>query len=92
MGHGEGFCRQRREAHVVAPVGEQFPLCAIDAPGVVGEDGLQGVGHALVGGAQGRQSRGRAGRICGSLVVVVMEDLRQVDFVLISASKSCAIT
>ena len=55
-GDGEGFRRQGREAYLVAPVGEQFPLCAIDAPGVVGEDGLQGGGDALIGGAQGRQS------------------------------------
>ena len=51
-GHGEGLGRQGREAHLVAPAGEQFPLCAIDAPGVVGQDRLQGVGHALVSGPQ----------------------------------------
>ena len=42
-------------AHVGARASEDAPLDAVDALGVVGEDGLQGVGHALVGGAQGRQ-------------------------------------
>ena len=56
-GHGEGLRRQGAEAHRVAPAGEYAPLGAVDAAGVVGEDGLQGVGHALVGGAQGRRQR-----------------------------------
>ena len=60
-GHGERFRRQGRETHRVAPFVEQPPLGGVDAPGVVGEDGLQGIGHALVGGAQGRRSGGRAG-------------------------------
>ena len=63
-GDGEGFRRQGREVHIATPVGEQFPLCAIDAPGVDGEDRLQGGGDALVGGAQGRQGRGWAGDDC----------------------------
>ena len=40
--------------------GEDAPLGAVDPAGVVGEDELQGVGHALVGGAQGRQGHGLA--------------------------------
>ena len=54
-GHGEGLRRQGAEAHLVAPAVEKLPLGLIDALGVVGEDGLQGFGHALVGGAQSRQ-------------------------------------
>ena len=54
-GHGEGFRRQGMQAHLGAPFVEKLPLGLIDAPGVVGEDGLQGVGHAPVGGAQRRQ-------------------------------------
>ena len=50
-----GFRRQGAETHVATPVVENLPLSLIDAAGVVGEDGLQGVGHALVGGPQGRQ-------------------------------------
>ena len=53
-GDGEGLRRQGWEAHRVAPVFKDAPLGGVDAPGVVGEDRLQGVGHALVGGAQGR--------------------------------------
>ena len=60
-GHGEGFRRQGAQVHVAAPAFKEPPLGAVDAPGVVGEDRLQGVGHALVGGAQGRQSGGLAG-------------------------------
>ena len=56
-GHGEGIRRQGAEAYVAAPVVEQTPLGAVEAPGVVGEDGLQGVGHAPVGGAQDRRRR-----------------------------------
>ena len=52
-GDGEGFGRQGRETHRVAPVSEESPLGGVNAPGVVGEDGFQGVGHAPVGGAQG---------------------------------------
>ena len=52
---------------------EQPPLGAVDALGIVGEDGLQGVGYAPVGGAQGRR-RGRLAGICGSLAAVVMDD------------------
>ena len=33
---GQGFRRQGQEAHLAAPVGEQSPLGAVDAPGVVG--------------------------------------------------------
>ena len=44
-----------------------FGLGSVDAASVVREDGLQGVGHALVGG---QQSGGR-GTICGSTVVVM---------------------
>ena len=39
------------QAHLAVPVVEQPPLGAVDTAGVVGEDGLQGVGDALVGGA-----------------------------------------
>ena len=59
-GDGEGLRRQGREAYVATPVGEQPPLGAVDALGVVGEDGLQCRGHALVGGAQFREGRGLA--------------------------------
>ena len=71
-GHGEGFGRQGVPAHLAAPFVEKLPLGLIDALGVVGEDGLQGVGHPLVGGAQGRRSRRGAGTICGSAAVVVV--------------------
>ena len=54
-GHGEGLGGQGREAHLVAPAGEVAPLGPVDAAGVACEDGLQGVGHALVGGAPGRR-------------------------------------
>ena len=47
--------------HLVTPAGEDAPLGAVDAAGVVGEDSLQCVGHALVGGPQGRRSGGLAG-------------------------------
>ena len=57
---GEGLRRPAREAYLVAPVGEQFPLCTVDAAGVSGEEGLQGGGDALVGDAQCRQGRGLA--------------------------------
>ena len=61
-GDGEGFRRQGAEVHRVAPFSfEKLPLGAVDAPGVVGEEGLQGVGHPLVGGTQGRRSGRRAG-------------------------------
>ena len=53
--HSEGLGGKRRETDLVAPAGEKPPLGVVDAAGVVGEDGLQGIGHALVGGAQGRQ-------------------------------------
>ena len=56
-----GFHRQGQEAHLAAPVGEQPLLGAVDAPGVVGEDGFQGGGDTLVGGAQRRRSGRRAG-------------------------------
>ena len=56
-GHGEGLRRQGRKSHPVAPAGEDTPLGAVDAAGVVGEDGFQRVSHALVGGAQGRRRR-----------------------------------
>ena len=49
------FGRQGWEAHRVAPVVEQPPLGGVDTLGVFGEDRLQGVGHALIGGAQGRR-------------------------------------
>ena len=60
-GHGEGFRRQGAQVHAAAPFVEQPPLGAVDAAGVVGEDGRKGVGHPLVGGAQGRRGSGRAG-------------------------------
>ena len=60
-GHGEGFGRQGAQSHQVAPAGEESPLSGVDALGVIGEDGLQGRGHAPVGGAQGRRSGGLAG-------------------------------
>ena len=60
-GDGEGLRRQGWEAHRVAPFVEQPPLCAVDPAGVFGEDGLQGGGNALVGDAQRREGRGRAG-------------------------------
>ena len=60
-GHGESVGRHPLQPHVVAPAGEESPLGAVDAAGIVGEDGLQGIGHALVGGAQSRRSGGRAG-------------------------------
>ena len=69
-GHGEGFRRQGAQAYAATPVGEESPLGAVDAAGVVGEDGIQSVGHALVGSAQHRRSGGR-GTICGSAVVVI---------------------
>ena len=53
-------------------------------PCVVGEDGLQGVGHALVGGADG----GDSGTICRLPAAVVMDDSGG----MISAAKRCAIT
>ena len=52
-GAGAGARRQGAQVHVAAPVVEQPPLGAVDAPGVVGEDGPQGVGHAPVGVPQG---------------------------------------
>ena len=52
-------------------------------PCVVGEDGLQGVGHALVGGADG----GDSGTICRLPAAVVMDDSGG----MISAAKRCAI-
>ena len=85
-GDGEGLRRQGREAYVATPVGEQPPLGAVDALGVVGEYGLQGVGHALVGGAQLRRC-GR-GTICGSLAAVVIGE----SPAAISAGQRCAIT
>jgi len=51
-GHGEGLRRQSNEPDLVAPAGEDAPLGPVDAAGVVGEDRLQGVGHALVGSPQ----------------------------------------
>ncbi len=60
-GHGAGLRRQGAEAYVATPAVEKLPLGGVDPAGVVGKDGLQGVGHALVGGAQGRQGRGLAG-------------------------------
>ena len=65
-GHGEGLRRQKLEAHVATPVGEESPLGGVDAAGVACEDGLQGVGHAPVGGAQGRRSGRRAGNDLGA--------------------------
>ena len=60
-GHGQGFRRRGTQADVATPAGEEPPLRGVDAPSVVGEDGLQGVGHALVGGTQSRQGRGFLG-------------------------------
>ena len=59
-GNGEGFDRQGAQANLAALLVEKLPLGAVDAAGVVGQDGLQGVGYARVGGAQGRAPR-RAG-------------------------------
>ena len=59
--HGEGLRWQGSEARLAAPVVEQTPLSPVDPVGVVGENGLQGVGHALVCGAQGRQVLGPGG-------------------------------
>ena len=44
-GNSEGFGRQGVQAHLAAPFVEETPLGTVDAPGVVGEDGLQGIGH-----------------------------------------------
>ena len=72
-GHGEGLGRQGPEAHLVAPAGEDAPLGPVDPAGVAGEDRLQGVGHAPVGGAQfGRQGRGFNGGRSADLAMVVM--------------------
>ena len=60
-GHGEGFRRHGTQVHVAAPAFKEPPLGAVDPAGVVGEDGLQGVGHAPVGGPQGRRGGRRAG-------------------------------
>ena len=49
----------------------------IDAPGVAGEDGLQGVGHALVGGTQAGAHRGDWGTICRLTAAAVMAGLRR---------------
>ena len=72
-GHGEGLGRKRdavrpQSHHSV----EEAPLGPVDAVGVVGEDGLQGVGHALVGGAQGRQGCGFPEDDLRALAAVVM--------------------
>ena len=56
-GHGEGLGRQGLQSHLATPASEKFPLGVVNAPGVVGEDGLQGLGHALIGGAQGWRCR-----------------------------------
>ena len=85
-GDGEGLRRQGREAYVATPVGEQPPLGAVDAAGVVGEDGLQGVGHALVGGAQLRRC-GR-GTICGLLTTVVIGESPEAGLWVISAAET----
>ena len=59
--------RQRLEAHVAAPAGEETPLSAVDAPGVVGEDRLRAEAtpwsagddlRVAGGGGQGRVSGG----------------------------------
>ena len=60
-GHGEGLRREGREADLVAPASEDAPLGTVDAAGVVDEDGLQGIGHALVGGPEHGEGRGLAG-------------------------------
>ena len=64
----------------------------IDAPGVAGEDGLQGVGHALVGGTQAGAHRGDWGTICRLTAAAVMGGSPEVDRAAISAGQSCAIT
>ena len=87
-GHDEGFRRQGRETHRVAPFVEQPPLDAVDAAGVVGEDGLQGGGDALVGRAlMAGNDAGWRRTICGSLAAVVMG----VSSWAISAGIRCAI-
>ena len=60
-GYGEGLSGERLQANLVAPAFKDAPLGLIDAAGVVGEDRLQGFGHALVGGAQRRQGCGFSG-------------------------------
>ena len=60
-GYGEGLGRQGAQVHVAAPFVEKLPLDLIDTPGVVGEDGLQGVADALVGGAAAPGGTGAGG-------------------------------
>ena len=81
-GHGEGFRREEAQSYLAAPTGEQPPLGAVDASGVVGEDRLQGVASALVGGAQ---SSGRITRLIGGRSVDCLRrwswgSLRRRDF------------
>ena len=52
-GHGEGLSWQGAQVHAAAPAFKEPPLGAVDAAGVVGEDGRKGVCHAPVGGPQG---------------------------------------
>ena len=68
-GHGEGFGRQGAQSHQVAPAGEESPLSGVDALGVVGEDGLQGRGHAPVGGAQSRGEYPAIGQSARSVAI-----------------------
>ena len=64
--HGEGLGGQGTQTHLATPLVEEPPLGGIDALGVVGEDGLQGFGHALVGGAPSSQGRGFLGDDLGA--------------------------
>ena len=73
-GDGEGFGRQGAEVHRVAPFVEKLPLGAVDAPGVVGEDGLQGVGTPWSAARRAGAAAGWLGTICGLLTTVVMDD------------------
>ena len=59
--NGQRFRRERSQPHLAAPVGEESPLGAVDAPGVVGEDRLQRGSHGLVGSPQLGQGRGLLG-------------------------------
>ena len=90
-GHRQWIGRQGAQVHRVAPAGEYAPLGAVDALGIVGEDGLQGVGHPLVGGAQGRRSGGLIGsdmRVAGG---GGHGGSPRVDSEVISVGQSCAI-
>ena len=73
-GYGEGLRRQGPQAHLAAPFVEKLPLGTVDAPGVVGEDGLQGVGTPWSAARRAGAAAGWLGTICGLLTTVVMDD------------------